>query len=86
MIPVIPNAETILLVADYIRHRLQLHDYEWEDCCAPVEPDEVRTVMRRMCDKMEQHHGVEIGKFNSLLIVSKLFIFRRCSALVGDHL
>ena len=76
MIPVIPNAETILLVADYIRHRLQLHDYEWEDCCAPVEPDEVRIVMRRLCDQMEQQHGVEIGKFNSLLIVPKLICFQ----------
>ena len=60
MIPVIPNAETILLAGDYIRYRLQLHDYEWEECYAPVEPDEVRKTMRRLCDQIEQQHGVEI--------------------------
>lgn len=63
MFPDIPNAETILLASDYIRHRLSLEGYEWEECSVPLTPDKPRLVMRELCGLMEKMHGKDLSEF-----------------------
>lgn len=63
MYPKIKHTDSILLINDYIRFRLKLEDFEWDQCFAANDRNDVWINMQNMCIQREISEGIQLSWF-----------------------